>query len=122
MCTLRKGRFPSLFRQLTMGPLPPGHTDSLTLPGRLLYIQTVRRLKAAGRALDDFRGFTVAATSRNVKSMLKSRKLQSRKARAFMVNVAAFDGSHVTPDKKRAQKKKNFKLARRLMDNYSLPE
>ncbi len=64
----------------------------------------------------------MAATSKNVKSMLKSKKLQSRKARAFMVNVAAFDGGHVVDDKKRAPKKKNFKLARKLMDNYSLPE
>lgn len=65
---------------------------------------------------------TVAATSKNVKSMLKSRKLQSRKTRAFMVHVAAFDGGHVASDKKRGQKKKNFKLARKLMDHYSLSE
>lgn len=64
----------------------------------------------------------MAATSRNVKSMLKSRKLQSRKARPFMANVKAFDGSHVALDKRRTPKKRNFKLARKLMDNYCLPE
>lgn len=64
----------------------------------------------------------MAATRRNVKSMLKSRKLQSRKTRAFMQKVAAFDGPHASGDKNRNSRKKNFELARKLMDHYVLSE
>lgn len=64
----------------------------------------------------------MAATRKNVKSMIKSRKMQSRKPRAFMVDVQSFDGGSSTVAKKRAPKKKNFELARKVMDNYCLPE
>lgn len=63
----------------------------------------------------------MAATRRNVKSMIKSRKIQSRKPRAFMVDAQSFGGPS-TAAKKRAPKKKNFELARKVMDNYCLPE
>lgn len=64
----------------------------------------------------------VAATSKNVKSMLKSRKLQTRKTRTFMVDAKGFDGGQTPTGKRRSAKKKNFELARKLMDNYCLPD
>lgn len=68
------------------------------------------------------KGMLVAATGRNVKSMLKSRKLRSRKGRAFVVNAKAFDGRHVVGEAKRAAKKKNYALARKLLDDYALSD
>lgn len=64
----------------------------------------------------------MAATRQNVKSMVKSRKLQARKKRAFGTTVKAFDGRHVVADAKRSPKKKNFALLRKLLDNFVLPE
>lgn len=64
----------------------------------------------------------VAATSKNVKSMLKSRKLQTRKTRTFMVDAKGFDGGQTPTGRRRSAKKKNFELARKLMDNYCLPD
>jgi hypothetical protein len=64
----------------------------------------------------------VAATVKNVKSMLKSRKLQARRSRAFMVDAQGFDGRQVSPVAKRAAKTKNYTLARRLLDKYCLTD
>jgi len=79
-------------------------------------IQTTRYSGTSGTMWGSF----VAATSKNVQSMLESKKIQSRQERAFMDNVKAFDGSHVSVNKARPPKKKNYQLARKLMDNYSL--
>ncbi len=61
----------------------------------------------------------MAATRRNVNNMHKSRKLQSRKGRAFVADPKLFDGSHVSAEK-RSPKKSNYTLARKLIDNYCL--
>lgn len=64
----------------------------------------------------------MAATKRNITNMLKSRKMQSQKGRAFVVEAKAFDGRHVVSTPKRPVKKKNYALARKLMENYSLSD
>jgi hypothetical protein len=39
-----------------------------------------------------------------------------------MVDAKGFDGAQTPVTKRRSAKKKNFKLARKLMDNYCLPD
>lgn len=78
--------------------------------GRFIYI----------RCLNEQKRLIMAATTKNLRSMLKSRKHQSRKVRTFMASAKAFDGSHVSAEKKRAHKKRNFTLARKVRENYCL--